>query len=234
MAVLDSDGLHERVRDDRADQLKSYFPQYFRELTGFRTCHSAIGPAFQSMVFARLMFPRQLRERIFRQQASVVHGGFDLPPITNDRPISHQSFDVVGGHNRGQLWWHVDARHRLHAVPGFACGFSRSRPKPPKTLDPEPIREDAAQFAQLVRVGPGLRRSPSHGPRDDDLTAIGHRSDGTSLNPGSPPSATELNRIRVSRRSLISWMALAGSSVTAKFSLMRDGVTDPVRTAVPR
>jgi hypothetical protein len=35
-------------------------------------------------------------------------------------------------------------------------------------------------------------------------------------------------------RSLISSIALSGSAVTSKFSLMRDGVTDPVRTALPR
>jgi hypothetical protein len=49
-----------------------------------------------------------------------------------------------------------------------------------------------------------------------------------------PGSATELNRWRVSRRSLISWIASTGSAVTSKFSLMRAGFTDDVSTAVPR
>jgi 2-polyprenyl-6-methoxyphenol hydroxylase-like FAD-dependent oxidoreductase len=57
---------------------------------------------------------------------------------------------------------------------------------------------------------------------------------GTSINPGSPPSTTELNRYRVSRRSLISCIALSGSAVTSKFSRMRAGLTDAVRTALPR
>ena len=66
------------------------------------------------------------------------------------------------------------------------------------------------------------------------LAHIRHQSEGTSANPGSPPSTTELNRTRAWRCSLISWITLPGSAVTSKFSLMRDGVTDAVRTAVPR
>ncbi|MCW2557133.1 MAG: hypothetical protein JWP55_1097, partial [Mycobacterium sp.] len=45
MTVLDPDGLHERVGNDRADQPKPRFPQRFGKPAGFRAVHPAIGPA---------------------------------------------------------------------------------------------------------------------------------------------------------------------------------------------
>ena len=87
---------------------------------------------------------------------------------------------------------------------------------------------------QMQQRSPLARERCTRPAKYECISHICQLSEGTSANPGSPPSTTVLNRTRVSRRSLISWIALSGSAVTSKFSLMRDGVTDPVRTAVPR
>lgn len=42
--VLDADGLHERVGDDRADHPKPRFPQRFGHPAGLRVVHPAIAP----------------------------------------------------------------------------------------------------------------------------------------------------------------------------------------------
>src|ERR1700757_4683816 len=54
------------------------------------------------------------------------------------------------------------------------------------------------------------------------------------INPGTPVSTTALNLCRVLIPSVISFMASSGSVEISKFSLMRLGVLDVVRRAVPR
>src|SRR6267378_8336388 len=54
------------------------------------------------------------------------------------------------------------------------------------------------------------------------------------INPGTPVSTTALNLCRVLIPSLISFIASSGSVEILKFSLMRLGVLDVVRRAVPR
>src|ERR1700748_1333249 len=54
------------------------------------------------------------------------------------------------------------------------------------------------------------------------------------INPGTPVSTTALNLCRVLIPSLISFMASSGSAEISKFSWMRLGVLDVVRSAVPR
>src|SRR4029077_10475726 len=54
------------------------------------------------------------------------------------------------------------------------------------------------------------------------------------INPGTPVSTTALNLCRVLIPSLISFIASSGSMEMSKFSLMRLGVLDVVRRAVPR
>src|ERR1700741_499137 len=54
------------------------------------------------------------------------------------------------------------------------------------------------------------------------------------INPGTPVSTTALNLCRVLIPSLISFIASSGSLEISKFSLMRLGVLDVVRRAVPR
>src|SRR5689334_4503581 len=54
------------------------------------------------------------------------------------------------------------------------------------------------------------------------------------MNPGTPLSTTALNLTRNLIPSLISRMALSGRVETSKFSLIRLGVFEVVRRAVPR
>jgi hypothetical protein len=54
------------------------------------------------------------------------------------------------------------------------------------------------------------------------------------INPGTPVATTALNLCRVLIPSLISFIASSGSVEILKFSLMRLGVLDVVRRAVPR
>src|SRR6202795_2394897 len=54
------------------------------------------------------------------------------------------------------------------------------------------------------------------------------------INPGTPVSTTALNLCRVLIPSLISFIASSGSLEISKFSLMRLGVLEVVRRAVPR
>ena len=54
------------------------------------------------------------------------------------------------------------------------------------------------------------------------------------MNPGTPVSTTELNRTSAAILIRMSCMASAGMAESSKFSWMRLGVTEVVRSAVPR